>query len=77
MKTLSDFYRLFPNRPALAQQPKAVPAAPVVVAARAAPAPVAPRYRQRALGTGYGRSSGYALDGRYIAEREHALVRVC
>lgn len=78
MKTLNDFYRLFPSRPALVEQP--VPAAPVpVIQAAAAPAPVrmAPRYRQRDFGTGYGRSSGYALDSRYTADRDHALLRVC
>ena len=77
MKTLSDFYRLFPSRPARLEQPKRTPAA--VVAAHAAPVPsrVAPRYRQRDVGTGYGRSSGYAMDSRYTADRDHALLRVC
>jgi hypothetical protein len=78
MKTLSDFYRLFPNRPALAEQP--APAAPVRVI-EAAPAPVAvrvaPRYRQRGIGTGYGRSSGYAMDSRYAAPHDGSLLRVC
>jgi hypothetical protein len=78
MKTLSDFYRLFPNRPALADQPKPAAVAPVIEAV-AAPAPVriAPRYRQRDYGTGYGRSSGYAMESRYTADRDHALLRVC
>lgn len=77
MKTLSDFYRLFPIRPALVEQP--APAAAVAVIETAAPTPVrlASRYRQRDFGTGYGRSSGYAIDGRYTASRDHALVRVC
>jgi hypothetical protein len=77
MKTLSDFYRLFPNRPALVEQPR--PAAAPAIETVAAPAPVriAPRYRQRDYGTGYGRSSGYAMDSRYTADRDHALVRVC
>ena len=78
MKTLSDFYRLFPNRPALVEQPQPTASAPVIETA-AAPAPVriAPRYRQRDFGTGYGRSSGYAMDSRYTADRDHALLRVC
>lgn len=78
MKTLSDFYRLFPNRPAQTGQPAAALDVPAVEAA-AAPVPVriAPRYRQRDFGTGYGRSSGYAMDSRYTADRDHALVRVC
>lgn len=78
MKTLSDFYRLFPNRPALVQQPAPARPSPVIeaFAATAAPRP-SPRYRQRDFGTGYGRSSGYALDSRYTAARDHALLRVC
>lgn len=78
MKTLSDFYRLFPNRPALVEQPQPAASAPVIETV-AAPAPVriAPRYRQRDFGTGYGRSSGYAMDSRYTADRDHALLRVC
>lgn len=78
MKTLSDFYRLFPIRPALVSQPRPAAVAPVV-AAMAAPMPAraAPRYRQRDVGTGYGRSSGYAMDSRYTADRDHALLRVC
>ena len=77
MKTLNDFYRLFPNRPALVEQP--APSAPVPVIEASAPAPVrmSPRYRQRDFGTGYGRSSGYATDSRYTADRDHALLRVC
>ncbi|MCX7032797.1 MAG: hypothetical protein NT046_02335 [Arenimonas sp.] len=78
MKTLSDFYRLFPSRPALVEQP-APAAAPRVVETSAAPTPVrlSARYRQRDFGTGYGRSSGYAMDSRYTADRDHALLRVC
>ena len=78
MKTISDFYRLFPSRPALVEQPLPATPAPVIEAV-AAPAPVriAPRYRQRDYGTGYGRSSGYAMDSRYTADRDHALLRVC
>ena len=65
MKTLNDFYRLFPSRPALVEQPTPPTPVPAIEAAHA-PAPVrmAPRYRQRDFGTGYGRSSGYALESR-------------
>lgn len=78
MKTLSDFYRLFPNRPALVEQPLPAASAPVIEAvAHPAPVRIAPRYRQRDYGTGYGRSSGYAMDSRYTADRDHALLRVC
>ncbi|WP_146910033.1 hypothetical protein [Arenimonas daejeonensis] len=76
MKTLSDFYRLFPSRPV-----------PAVNAARPMPAPVqtvivpdeparnAPRYQTRDYGTGYGRSSGYARAG-YTAGRGDRMLRV-
>lgn len=78
MKTLSDFYRLFPNCPALVSQPARSAAAPVIdVPTLVAPVALPPRYRQRAYGTGYGRSSGYAQDSRYTADRDHALLRVC
>lgn len=78
MKTLSDFYRLFPNRPTLVEQPAPTAATPVIeTVAALAPVRIAPRYRQRDFGTGYGRSSGYALDSRYSAARDHALLRVC
>ena len=78
MKTLSDFYRLFPSRPALVEQPlPAAPAAVMAVANAPAPVRISPRYRQRDYGTGYGRSSGYAMDSRYTADRDHALLRVC
>lgn len=78
MKTLADFYRLFPNRLALAQlsvRPAPVPA----LAATDAPAPirVAPRYRERDYGTGYGRSSGYARASSYAASHDGKLLRVC
>ncbi len=78
MKTLNDFYRLFPNHPVLAEQP--TPPAPVpVLVAIAAPAPVrvSPRYRQRDFGTGYGRSSGYAKDNSYTVSHDTRLLRVC
>ncbi len=76
MKTLSDFYRLFPTRPALAGQP--APTAPVMERATApAPTRTEPRYRQRDFGTGYGRSSGYAMDSRYAAPHDGNLLRVC
>ncbi len=78
MKTLSDFYRLFPNRPTLVEQPlPATPAAVIEPANPPSPVRISPRYRQRDYGTGYGRSSGYATDSRYTADRDHALLRVC
>ncbi len=78
MKTLSDFYRLFPSRPTLVEQPLPAASAPVIeVAVAPSPVRIAPRYRQRDYGTGYGRSSGYATDSRYTADRDHALLRVC
>jgi len=78
MKTLSDFYRLFPNRPALLERPVAAAPAPVIQAG-AAPATARPaaRYRQRDFGIGYGRSSGYAMDSRYTAQADHSMLRVC
>ncbi len=78
MKNLSDFYRLFPSRPALVEQPVPAATAPVVeVPAATVAVRMASRYRQRDFGTGYGRSSGYAMDSRYTAQRDHALLRVC
>ncbi|MFY2764446.1 hypothetical protein [Arenimonas sp. MALMAid1274] len=78
MKTLHDFYRLFPSRPALAEQP-AAPAVAPVLAPVAAPLPVrvSNRYRERDFGSGYGRSSGYARDSRYTAPHDDRLLRVC
>ena len=85
MKTLSDFYRLFPSHPAMIDRnaqaiaPKAVPA-PATVAppanddTREADAP--PRYRARDYGTGYGRSSGYAHDRSYTAGFGDRMLRV-
>lgn len=71
MKTLSDFYRLFPSHPAMIGR-NAQAIAPQPVAAPVAVAPAnddtrtesAPRYRARDYGTGYGRSSGYAGTAR-------------
>ena len=87
MKTLSDFYRLFPSRPAsIAHAPARLMAiaARVPVAATGATAPAndasdtdnAPRYRTRDYGTGYGRSSGYALDHSYTAGFGDRMLRV-
>lgn len=78
MKTLNDFYRLFPNAPVLTEQPAPVAVAPVL-AAQPAPAPVriASRYRQRDFGTGYGRSSGYGRDSSYATAHADGLMRVC
>lgn len=76
MTRLADFYRLFPS----ASLPLAARRGPAPVAAAAAvaapTAPVHPRYRQRAMGTGYGRSSGYALSDCYAVHSGAGLVRV-
>ena len=78
MKTLNDFYRLFPNPPVLADQPAAAAVAPALEAAPApSPVRIASRYRQRDFGTGYGRSSGYGRDSSYTAARTDGLIRVC
>jgi hypothetical protein len=78
MKTLADFYRLFPNRPALAEQPASPAPVPALDASRApASIKVAPRYRERDYGTGYGRSSGYARASSYAASHDGQLLRVC
>lgn len=71
MKTLSDFYRLFPGEPA------GQASAPVVRGSDS-PTPVArpDRYRERSAGRGYGRSSGYAAARSYTAGREQRLLRV-
>ena len=90
MKTLSDFYRLFPNRPAIMDRSRAT--APLVAMTVAAPAAVpailpanddagivpdaVPRYRARDYGTGYGRSSGYAQDHSDTAGFGDRLLRV-
>lgn len=77
MKTLSDFYRLFPSRPVPAvnaARPASVPAVNVVVPD--APADNAPRYRTRDFGTGYGRSSGYARASSYTEGRGDRMLRV-
>ena len=80
MKTLNDFYRLFPSYPAMAVATR--PAlAPTVAALPANDPLVEPndanrRYRSRDFGTGYGRSSGYAQDRSYATASGHRLVRV-
>ena len=90
MKTLSDFYRLFPSRPAIVGQAPSrllaiaasVPAAtatPVAVIAPAndpSDAETTPRYRARDYGTGYGRSSGYAQDRSSPAGFGDRMLRV-
>ena len=84
MKTLSDFYRLFPSHPAMIDRaaqsiaPKAVPAAVATPANDDAHAAVesSPRYRARDYGTGYGRSSGYAQDRSYTAGFGDRMLRV-
>ena len=83
MKTLSDFYRLFPSHPAMIGR-NAQAIAPQPVAAPVAVAPAnddtrtesAPRYRARDYGTGYGRSSGYAQDRTYTAGFGDRMLRV-
>ncbi|HEU0152397.1 MAG TPA: hypothetical protein VFQ84_03515 [Arenimonas sp.] len=78
MKTLNDFYRLFPNAPVLADQPVQAAATPALEAvATPSPVRIASRYRQRDFGTGYGRSSGYGRDDSYALARTDGLVRVC
>ncbi len=80
MKTLTDFYRLFPShpamvvatRPALAPTPAALPANDPLVE----PNDANRRYRARDYGTGYGRSSGYAQDRSYTAGRGDRMLRV-
>lgn len=82
MKTLNDFYRLFPvrpaNRPANGPVLAAASLAPVAIAATPANDDLAStdRYRPRDYGTGYGRSSGYALDRSYTAGRGDRMLRV-
>jgi hypothetical protein len=79
MKTLNDFYRLFPMRPNSAPQLAAVSPAPTAAVAAVAPANDdlnANRYRPRDYGTGYGRSSGYAQDRSYTAGRGDRMLRV-
>ncbi len=79
MKTLSDFYQLFPNRPVAAPAPRPVPSAPLAPAAQAVktlPMARPDRYRERATGTGYGRSSGYASARSYTAGLDQRLLRV-
>lgn len=76
MKTLSDFYRLFPSRPVPAvnaARPAPAPAVSIVVPDQ--PARNAPRYQTRDFGTGYGRSSGYARAG-YTEGRGDRMLRV-
>lgn len=78
MKTLADFYRLFPNHPVLAEQPTPPVPTPVLAAPEAlATVRIAPRYRARDFGTGYGRSSGYGREGSYALPPSGGLVRVC
>ena len=77
MKTLTDFYRLFPSRPVPAvNSARAVPAPVVNVVVPDVPARNAPRYRARDYGTGYGRSSGYARASSYTEGRGDRMLRV-
>ena len=78
MKTLTDFYRLFPSRPvpAVDTATRPTPAPVVNVVVPGAPAHNAPRYRARDYGTGYGRSSGYARASSYTEGRGDRMLRV-
>lgn len=84
MKTLNDFYRLFPNRPAMVvaarpartQTPAIAPANEPVIDSTEAATDLAKRYRARDYGTGYGRSSGYAQDRSYTAGFGDRMLRV-
>lgn len=77
MKTLNDFYSLFPNRPATPVVHRGLALA--VVPAEPVPAPVLARpdrYRERGFGAGYGRSSGYADQRSYAVANEPRYARV-
>jgi hypothetical protein len=84
MKTLNDFYRLFPNRPAMVvaarpaqvQTPDKRPANEPIADAVDETTDLARRYRARDYGTGYGRSSGYAQDRSYTAGFGDRMLRV-
>lgn len=77
MKTLSDFYRLFPSRPVPAvNAARPTPAPVIAVVVPDVPAHNAPRYRTRDYGTGYGRSSGYARASSYTEGRGDRMMRV-
>ena len=87
MKNLSDFYRLFPSHPAMIGRNAAVTAPKATLAPTTTVRPanddpvdstpdVAPRYRTRDYGTGYGRSSGYAQDRSYTERFGDRLLRV-
>lgn len=77
MTTLADFYRLFPTHAAVAAPVRQAPPSPAAER-RLDPSQgrPAPRYRERSIGTGYGRSSGYGKLGAYTTAPA-ALVRVC
>lgn len=77
MKTRSDFYALFSSRPAAAGSSDLNASLGAAKTATPTNARPSPRYRTRDFGTGYGRSSGYAVEAHYTADRDHALLRVC
>ncbi len=78
MTTLADFYRLFPSHPApVAASRPPHSAAPRMTTTEPSQARSAPRYRERSVGTGYGRSSGYGKLGTYASTPVAALIRVC
>ena len=77
MKTLNDFYSLFPARPATPVAQRGPALAVVPAEPPSAPSVSRPdRYRERGFGAGYGRSSGYADQRSYAAANEHRLARV-
>ena len=78
MKTLNDFYRLFPGHsvPATQSPVRATVAPSTTVIPVDEPARNAPRYRARDIGVGYGRSSGYAQSHSYTAGRAQGMLRV-
>lgn len=81
MNALHSLYRLFPMSlhaaaPVARTTPVTSTAAVATRPADTAPALRPERYRRRELGTGYGRSSGYAQDRSYTGGSSHRLVRV-
>ncbi|HLS84081.1 MAG TPA: hypothetical protein VK016_05390 [Arenimonas sp.] len=75
MKTLSDFYQLFPARPVLpVRSPR--PTSPARAEAIRPAIPRPDRYRERTVGRGYGSSSGYAAARSYVEGKGMRLMRV-
>ncbi|HLU13997.1 MAG TPA: hypothetical protein VKZ64_08595 [Arenimonas sp.] len=77
MKTLSDFYQLFPARPVMpvrSPRPMSPANAEAITAETVSVRP--DRYRERTAGRGYGRSSGYAAARSYVDGKGMRLMRV-